>query len=269
MKLHDIRAIAKVRLANTFLYNFAKHFYVSYKNIVDKKAFLKQYPDAQYIEYSLKEIIKQHENGGYFSQYGQDYFLWENFLSPIENGHFVDIGANDPTINSNSYYLEKQGWTGIAIDPVSRFEKLWSKQRTTPFKCGAVSSTEADIEFVEILPKEGWEHALSGFKSCIRKEDSKIYDYIEYTVKAKPLDKYLSNNSHVDLVLIDVEGAELEVLQGINFDDLKPIYVLIENITHLGGNQEIRDYMRKMQYTCIARISATDDLFEYTRPQRS
>lgn len=50
----------------------------------------------------------------FYSQAGQD--LW--VLQTAGNkGFFVDIGAHDGIESSNTYALEKHGWTGICVEP--------------------------------------------------------------------------------------------------------------------------------------------------------
>lgn len=64
----------------------------------------------------------------FYSQAGQD--VWA--LQKTNKGFFVDIGAHDGVESSNTYALEKAGWTGICIEPnpVS-FEKLRLFRRCT------------------------------------------------------------------------------------------------------------------------------------------
>jgi len=117
------------------------------------------------------------------------------------------------------------------------------------------------FDYVEMIAKEGWEHAMSGFKECVRPEDLAIHDYIEYQVNAKPLKDYINLTQKVGVLMIDVEGAEMQVLQGIDLRSLQPDYVMVENIGEFGGSIKVREYMERNNYTCIARIAATDDLF--------
>ncbi|HMA55617.1 MAG TPA: hypothetical protein VKP52_02640 [Pseudolabrys sp.] len=35
------------------------------------------------------------------------------------NGYFVGVGANDPQERSQTWHLERQGWTGVLIEPQS------------------------------------------------------------------------------------------------------------------------------------------------------
>jgi len=215
---------------------------------------------VNYVSYTKKEILAQRANG-YHSQYGQDYFLWTEYFGDKQAGKFIDIGANKPIINSNSFFFEQKGWTGVAFDPLKYLEPEWLEQRGTPFVCGAVSDSMGEQMFIEILPSQGWEHALSGFKGHVREEDLKIYQHKEYIIEVRPLSAHLSNHGTVDLILIDVEGAEMQVLKGIDFSVFSPHYLLIENDGILGGCESIRDYLKDLGYECVARIAATDDFF--------
>jgi hypothetical protein len=50
----------------------------------------------------------------FYSQAGQDVWV----LQKIGNkGFFVDIGAHDGVESSNTYALEKAGWSGICVEP--------------------------------------------------------------------------------------------------------------------------------------------------------
>ena len=46
----------------------------------------------------------------FYSQYGQDKFLFENFFKEKNNGFYLDIGAHDGITLSNTYFFEKLGW---------------------------------------------------------------------------------------------------------------------------------------------------------------
>jgi hypothetical protein len=61
----------------------------------------------------------------YYSQYGQDKFLFENFFINKKEGFFLDIGAHDGVNGNNTFLFEKIGWSGVCIEPIpSVFEKL-------------------------------------------------------------------------------------------------------------------------------------------------
>lgn len=260
MLINKLRATVKTVLANTFAYEFAKSLYTKFKLTRDRQLFQKHHPESEYINYSKRQIAV-HRESGFYSQYSQDFFLWSNYLSNIDSGKFIDIGANKPVTNSNSFFFEKNDWTGVAIDPLKHFQPEWIKERKTPLICGAVSDSICDEPFIEILPSAGWEHALSGFKAHVRTEDLALYEHKEYLVATKPLSLYIAEPSKVDLILIDVEGAEMAVLRGIDFTVFSPNYLLIENDRTMGGSETLRNYLKDQGYKCVARIAATDDFY--------
>ncbi len=55
-------------------------------------------------------------------------------------------------------------------------------------------------------------HAYSGLRR--RRYDRPNEQVVEITVDVQPLDELLPATQHIDLIKIDVEGAELEVLRG-------------------------------------------------------
>ena len=46
----------------------------------------------------------------FYSQFQQDKFVYENYFKNKQNGFFVDIGAYDGEIDSNSLFFENLGW---------------------------------------------------------------------------------------------------------------------------------------------------------------
>lgn len=63
------------------------------------------------------------KNNDDFSQSGQDQFAYN--ISGA-NGMYLEIGAHDPIINSNTFNLEvKANWSGISIEYDSSFKKSW------------------------------------------------------------------------------------------------------------------------------------------------
>ncbi len=64
--------------------------------------------------------------GKYFSQYNQDKFLKEVVFSNKKEGFFIDIGAHNGILFSNSLFFEKfNDWSGICVEPnPSVFTKL-------------------------------------------------------------------------------------------------------------------------------------------------
>lgn len=91
----------------------------------------------------------------------------------------------------------------------------------------------------------------------------KVHDYITYEVDSKPLTQLLPQVDHLDLIMIDVEGAELFVIDGLGLGTLHVDWLLIENVSVLGGDERVRMVLKAHGYALCARIASTDDLYEF------
>jgi FkbM family methyltransferase len=183
------------------------------------------------------------------SQLGQDKILDENIFKGKTNGFFVEVGALDGFGASNTFFFEKErNWSGILIEPNPiEFNKMLNIDRPLSVKenC-AISDNEMDINFLSI---EGPCNVLSGIMEFynpqhLERINRELDMYSSYPIghelysnkqviqmKAVKLqtifDKY--NVKDVDLISIDVEGAEMQVLKSIDFDKVNINCFLIEN----------------------------------------
>ena len=183
------------------------------------------------------------------SQIGQDLILDEQIFKGKRSGVFVEVGALDGFGASNTYFFEKErDWSGLLIEPNPiEFNKMLQIDRSLSKKenC-AISNVEMDINFLSI---GGPCNVLSGIiefynAQHIARIERELSSYSSYpeghdlystreVIKMKAVrlqtlfDKY--NMVDVDLVSIDVEGAEMQVLESIDFDKMNITCFLIEN----------------------------------------
>jgi FkbM family methyltransferase len=183
------------------------------------------------------------------SQVQQDLVLDQQIFKGKTNGFFVEVGALDGFGASNTWFFEKErNWSGLLIEPNPvEFNKMVNHPRELSHKenC-AISDVEQEITFLSI---EGPCNVLSGIKEFyntqhIERINRELDMYKNYpeghelysrkeeikmkAVKLQSLfDKY--EIKKVDLISIDVEGAELQVLKSIDFDKTEIDVLLIEN----------------------------------------
>ncbi len=173
----------------------------------------------------------------FFSQYGQDRYLLEEIYPNKTDGVFVDIGANDGVTYSNTYEMEKRGWSGLAIEPIdSTFKKL---KAVRSCKCihGGIYHTTGIQYFRSIV---GYAEMLSGLVNeydpkhlkRIEKEIAQYGgSYEDVEVQCYNLNELLNerNINYIDFMSIDVEGVEYTILQSIDFRKIKVASITIEN----------------------------------------
>ena len=170
-------------------------------------------------------------NEKFSSQSGQDKIIKNSFFRSKKNGFFVEIGAFDGIEGSNCLHFEKSmNWDGIAIEPSKiQFEKL-SKNRNCKVLNTAISPTEKDVEFMEVI--EGLTQ-MSGInddnysaKSII--ENNKSTKFNKNKIKTSTFGKSILIKE-IDYLSIDIEGAELDVLKSINFQEYIIKVISVEN----------------------------------------
>ena len=75
-------------------------------------------------KYEVSYLSKKLSNFISYSQFLEDLILFSIFYD-VENGFYIDIGANDPNVISVTKSLYIRGWYGINIEPLpDRFRAL-------------------------------------------------------------------------------------------------------------------------------------------------
>lgn len=207
----------------------------------------------------------------YKSQMGQDKILDSQLFREKRDGFFVEVGALDGLSGSNTYFFEKErDWKGILIEPNPiEFEKLMECDRKLSIRENCViSNEEKEVNFLSI---GGPCNVLSGILEFynpkhLERVDRELKMYEPYPegheyystkelikLEAKKLqtifDKY--DVKSVDLLSIDVEGAEMQVLESIDYDKTDVFCILIEN--NYGLDKEIK-FLQEKGYTLLGNI---------------
>jgi len=168
--------------------------------MLKKIKYLKYYAKVLFNNWTVKKDS--------YAQHREDKLT--ELLLPNGVKSFIDIGANDGVLFSNTYKFAKQGAKGLCIEPAPRsFRKIKLNHILHPrVKClnTAVSDTSGCI----YLREDGYEQTLSSVHDKYVPESHKVsktsFDDI---IKRYP------NFIEVDLLSIDVEGHEKEVLKGL------------------------------------------------------
>jgi FkbM family methyltransferase len=160
----------------------------------------------------------------------QDYFGFQR------GGVVVEVGANEPIgETSQSWHLEQNlSWKAVLVEPnpslAERARTLRPAAQT--FEC-ACTSSNTNLSLYIPVSHDGTEfhaHAAIG-----RNLDSHNYPrFREIPVRGRSLNSILEEAGieSIDMLSIDVEGAELEVLHGFDIDRYKPRLVLFEDKHH-------------------------------------
>ncbi len=182
---------------------------------------------------------------------------------------FVQVGANDGASQDPvNEYVKKYDWPGLAIEPVDEpfvaLAKNYADHQRVECVKAACAEIAGELAFFRIknrgdLPSPANKGLSSLDRNVIRghfeSEDAFKAFVEETTIAAVPLDRLLEarNIAHVDLLVIDTEGADLQVLQGFDLGKYAPDLVMIEHY-HLsdGDRQTLHETMHAAGYQWIA-----------------
>ena len=163
------------------------------------------------------------ENKGY-SQLQQDLWIVSKFEKDYQ-GFFVDIGANDGVLISNSYLLEQNGWQGVCIEPSpTEFAKLENSRKSNNYKV-CISDFNGKCVFNE----NGFFGKISN--KNVGETDCFTLEYFLDNIGAPKVIDYLS---------IDVEGGEYDIIRDFPFDKYFVKYITIEHNAY-GNSFELKN----------------------------
>jgi FkbM family methyltransferase len=141
-------------------------------------------------------------------------------------GYFVDVGANDPTEQSQTFHLEQLGWDGVLIEPQPDLAEALRSRRKARVYAVACSSPENSGRSMPLTVAG----AYSSLNAVLRVANAKISGSIDVPIRT--LDEVLADAgapSPIDFLSIDVEGHELDVVRGFDFGWWRPRLILIED----------------------------------------
>lgn len=166
-----------------------------------------------------------------FISYAQNYedVMLYRALKSVKHGFYIDVGANDPVIDSVTKAFYDIGWSGINIEPVSEYYEKLQQDRPNDINLQlAVGARKGNRKFYEVVGT-----GLSTIDRFIAKRHSEEHGYEikTYQVEMVRLNTICEMHPHPDVhfLKIDVEGAEKQVLQGLNLRKIRPWIILIES----------------------------------------
>jgi FkbM family methyltransferase len=187
-----------------------------------------------------------------YSQWNEDLLVWDYFQRRTQ-GFFVEVGANDPVALSQTYLLEQHNWEGILVEPQAaccqRLREVRKRSKVIQAACGPP----------EQRGKARFRVAADTVHSSLATQPAEqgvaFADTME--VDLVTLNDLLaaSGNPKPDFVSIDVEGAELGVLQGFDLGRYHPALLLLEDHVE---DLRLHSYLRAHDYKLVRRTGSNN-----------
>ena len=180
--------------------------------------YLKNYPS-----YFMRKIKSKKIS---FSQTGLDLLL-SNIFKNNKKGFYIDIGCNHPVYNNNTFIFYQKGWRGVNIDLDKSSIDLFNIYRKRDLNIHAALSSSNNTKKVYEF------HAKSPLNTLVEKVANYQKAQVKntYEIETQTLNQIINRNKlsqKINFLTIDVEGHELEVLKGFDFNSHQPDIIVVE-----------------------------------------
>ena len=202
-----------------------------------------------------------------WSQAWQDWMMYRNFFAGQERGVYLDIGTNEAlTISNTAFFDLCLGWEGICFEPQAQYHRAIREQRSCRLVPECVMGRRTEIVESAHHGHSAEFHNRAGTGTGKGKGKGKGQSEAGSAVRTRTcvgvLDHLTSGTSHsqtVDLISIDIEGAEPYVLSCFPWDRLRARLVLIE--TNHVNQREVDAFFSRVGYANVATMLQTDGSF--------
>ena len=186
-----------------------------------------------------------------YAQNFEDVMLYRA-LAHIDCGAYIDVGANDPEIDSVTKSFYDRGWRGINIEPVEQWFKQLQEKRPHDINLQVAAGAQKG----KVLLYEIADTGLSSIDQATaeKHEIERGYNKIERIFPVETLTAICQNFQFdtIHFLKIDVEGAEKEVITGIDFSIIRPWIILVEATLPNSQEEDYTDwepFILKSEYT--------------------
>ncbi len=166
-----------------------------------------------------------------YAQNFEDVILWRA-LKDVEKGFYIDIGAQDPVLDSVSLAFYQKGWRGIHVEPSPAYADALRSARQDEVTIEAyVGDVQGEVQFYEV-EETGLSTANSDSAARYAAAGHRVTSKSVRSMRlAEILDAHRDRDIH--WLKIDVEGGELSVLRSWQPSPVRPWVLVVECIDPL------------------------------------
>jgi FkbM family methyltransferase len=147
-------------------------------------------------------------------------------IDDSHRGFYVDVGANDPVRNSNTFMFYRRGWRGITVEAQPAFVEQHRRVRPRDRAvCAAVSDEARELTLTE-FPNEGFATVEDAPQWAERQAIRQ-----RQRVSPRTLTDILESEGapeRFEFLSVDVEGHDLHVLRSLDFSRFRPLLIAVE-----------------------------------------
>ena len=164
----------------------------------------------------------------------EDIILW-NVFKDIQHGFYIDIGASHPEINSVTKNFYDNKWTGINIEPSYQFF----------------------YKYLDIRPNPLFDKTVVDNYKYFQNKNTFNHKVISKTLTEVCIENNIKN---INFLKINSNGNDIAVIEGIDFNIVKPWVIAINSQNNQETKQDIDNLLVKNNYK-LALKSGNNDFY--------
>lgn len=187
-----------------------------------------------------------------YAQNFEDVMLWRA-LRHVEKGFYIDLGAQDPLIDSVSLAFHERGWTGIHVEPTPHYAQMLRAQRPGDIVLEAAVGNEANLLTIFEVPDSGISTADPQIAQQHRERGFAVREITVPCVRLSSIFKTCGKQD-IHWLKIDVEGFEWSALTSWGKSTARPWIVVVEStlpMTQIESHQQWESLLLKRGYTSV------------------
>jgi FkbM family methyltransferase len=183
--------------------------------------------------YFLRRFVdhKLHKRSGY-SQFGEDASV-ASYLRVLGRScrNYLDIGANDPVLHSNSYLFYRDGGSGVLVEANPAIARRLRRKRPRDLvvNVGVVAEGSGTMQ-LHVMDMDGLSTLSEEWRETVAEEGlATAADVV--TVPVIGINDLLLQHGagdRIDFASLDIEGLDFAVLKAWDFDRWRPYLFCIE-----------------------------------------
>ena len=165
-----------------------------------------------------------------FISYAQNYedVILYRALKHIEKGFYIDVGANDPVVDSVTKAFYDRGWRGINIEPARQWYDKLIADRPKDTNLNIAISDEVGVSELYDISDTGLSTLHKDIANTHLERSGVLHSKTPVPVLSLDmvLEQYPIDEIH--FLKVDVEGSEKQVLSSIDLTHTRPWIILAE-----------------------------------------
>lgn len=201
-----------------------------------------------------------------FSQFGEDLLIARHLESERDNkGVIIDIGAYHPINWSNSFLFYLQGWRGINVDADWRAMKAFSSVRPEDLNLSFAVDTKTGTAHLTRFEEGAWNNTrISALDASAIPSPVIGVEEVECLHVNEFLSAYVAGKK-IDLLNVDIEGADLDVIQALDVEAFRPKVIAAEISIDVWSSFPFQQFLGRVGYCVVASSGPTVILLDSSK----